>query len=94
MEREERLRFLYTAWFRNEQAISGDQDVEWPACFVVVSSDPNAAQEWGDHLALSFAARWQNERFLRSSIELANNDSEASPVIHEGDELPDSVIGW
>lgn len=87
-------RLLYTAWFRDRCASSDDQDVEWPACFVVIAATEAEAQSWGDHLAHSFGRRRGTEEFLRSDVEPACPNADGLPVVGVGYEASDGEIGW
>ena len=95
MHNEEKLlRFLYTAWFRDEIANCEDQDHEWPACFIVEANTASDAQAWGDHLARAFGKRHETESFLRSSVENVPLKSVGLPFIKYGYEADDKEIGW
>ncbi len=84
--------FEYVAWFRNPAFPSDDQDYEWPACFLVEAESAAAAQEWGDRLARSYAAR-ASEMFLSSRVEPSKGDP-WRPTMEVGDEDGDRRIGW
>lgn len=95
MPQSSSVRYLYTAWFRDELAQAEDEDYEWPACLVIEANTPSDAQRWGDHLSASFSRRRGTERFLRSHVELAEAATAAElPVVAEGHEVTDAEIGW
>jgi hypothetical protein len=86
--------FEYVAWFCNPALPADDQDYEWPACFVVQARSAEAAEEWGDHLARSYATRC-SEIFLRSCLDLpVGAPDRRLPVICVGEEASDRKIGW
>jgi hypothetical protein len=93
MPHSELSRFLYTAWFQDALARPGDEDFEWPACFLVAAASTDAAQRWGDHLSGSFSRRRESEKFLRSSVEIAPANTDL-PVVADGYEATDGEIGW
>jgi hypothetical protein len=84
--------FEYVAWFRNPAFAADDQDYEWPACFAIQGQSPEAALEWGDRLALSYATR-ASEIFLWSRVEPTNGDARL-PIVAVGEEASDQKIGW
>lgn len=86
--------YLYTAWFRDKLALPGDQDFEWPACFVVEAASTDAAQRWGDHLSSSSSARRGTEKFLWSNVEHTEGDLENLTLVRDGEEATDAEIGW
>lgn len=87
-------RYLYTAWFRDRCASADDQDIEWPACFVVLAPTTAEAKAWGDHLAQSFSQRSGVEEFLHSNVEHAGSNADHLPVVSVGYEASDGEIGW
>jgi hypothetical protein len=93
MPRSDTARYLYTAWFRDTLALPDDEDVEWPACFLVVAENEANAQTWGDHLSTSFSRRRGTEEFLRSSVE-PSEDGGRLPVVKDGEDASDGEIGW
>ena len=86
-------RFLYTAWFRDDDALEDDQDREWPACFMIEAADEGRALAWGDHLAGGFAGR-RPKHFLQSHVETPEADASSLPVVEDGEEAGDQTIGW
>ena len=85
--------FQYVVWFRNETLDPGDEDHEWPAVFVVVSENAEAAKRWGDVLALSYASRTQ-QTFPGSSAMPLHEPPPESPIVMNGQEATDEYIGW
>jgi hypothetical protein len=83
---------VYTAWLRNLAARPDDQDYEFPACFLIDSDTPEAAQAWGDHLALRRCSRG-DLHFLWSEAEFAEVPPDL-PLVRDGQDAPDSHIGW
>jgi len=75
-------RFVCTAWFRDTRTAPDDQDHEWPACYLIEGATPEAALQWGDHLARAFSSRRVTEVYLRSTVEverLAERDRSSGP---------------
>lgn len=92
-----RTHYLYTVWFLDEAADADDEDCEWPACFVVEAATQAEAQRWGDQLANGFADRNASERYVKSSVEIADLDDPgvaALPRVVAGVSVPDAHIGW
>ena len=91
--------FIYSAWFLNRAAHPTDQDREWIACIAIEAEKADAAQKWGDVLAVEYSARHGDETFLRSSVELQGANESISdltglPRIKVGELASDAVIGW
>ena len=91
--------FIYSAWFLNSDAIAGDQDREWVACFGIDAATMGNARDWGDVLAAGYAERRASESFMRSSIEVAEENEGLArlatlPRISVGEVASDEVIGW
>jgi len=87
--------YVFTAWFRNLEALPDDQDYEWPACFIIDSEDPESALVWGKHLAKNFSSRHSKEEFLSAGVEVATTqDITQLPRVRVGDEVDDEYIGW
>ena len=91
------MKFVYTVWFQDPRLPPGDQDREWPACFVVDGSSAASALAWGDRLAARHA-RSSGEQQLKSAVEALDTSDlpgvNALPIIMEGESPPDEVIGW
>ncbi len=83
---------VYTASLRNLAARPDDQDYEFPACILIDSDSPDAAKAWGDHLALKRCARG-DLHLLWSEIESTDMPPDL-PLIRDGEDAPDSLIGW
>jgi hypothetical protein len=86
--------FEYVAWFRNESLDPDDEDHEWPAVFVVISTNADKAKRWGDVLASSYAARVETETFLWSSTEPVTEPHPKLPIVRHGESATDDYIGW
>lgn len=91
------MSYVYTAWLQDPLAAEDDPDREWPACFVVRSTDQAAAKAWGDHLAHDYCAR-KGQKFLYSLIEPtplpSPTEVDALPAVAVGDHATDEEIGW
>lgn len=90
-------RFMYCAWFRDLRMRPGDQDYEWPACFLIEASTADEARGWGDSLSQDFSRRRVTEVFLSSEVtEPSTSDAEESsaPVVSVGYQATDEEIGW
>ena len=93
-------RFIYAAWFRDDQLEPSDQDREWVACFVIESEAVADAHEWGDHLAKAMCARKIRVTFLRSDFRMSNDpmysdtDLADIPTVRDGEIASDERIGW
>ena len=83
---------VYTAWLRNLAARPDDQDYEFPACILIDAQSPDAAQAWGDNLAQQRCARG-DLHFLWSEAEFADVPPDL-PLIRDGQEASDALIGW
>jgi hypothetical protein len=83
---------VYTAWLRDLSAQPDDQNYEFPACLLIDAETAEAAQAWGDHLAQKRCARG-DLYFLWSEAELTNVPPDL-PLILDGQDVPDAVIGW
>lgn len=91
------MRFLYSVWFRNEQAPVDDEDREWVACFLIDAATDVDARSWGDHLAKAYSSRKVSEVFLSSEVETASTpdgDLSTLPIVPVGHEASDQEIGW
>lgn len=91
------MRYLYSAWFRNELAPLDDEDREWVACFIVEADTEESARSWGDHLAAAYSKRKVSETHLSSHVESASTaqgDLSTLPVVSFGYESSDEEIGW
>jgi len=91
------MKFVYSVWFRNPNTTPDDQDYEWVACFVIDAADSQAALAWGDHIAQRYAARVRD--VLLSSevtdISLAEgSDLDQLPMVADGEDVSDEIIGW
>lgn len=93
-------RYLYSAWFKDSDLLSNDQDHEWVACFVVKAASSETAKLWGDHLSQGMCRRNLNQEFLWSEVReptdrnYANIDCETLPVVDYGVVANDRQIGW
>lgn len=83
---------VYTAWLRNLAARPDDQDYEFPACILIDSDSPEAAQVWGDHLAQKRCTRG-DLHFVWSEAEFTDVPPDL-PLVRDGEDAPDSLIGW
>ncbi len=90
------MKFVYSVWFRNPHTTPDDQDYEWVACFVIKAADSQAALAWGDRLAQRYARRVGDD-FLRSDVEdsaLAVENVDTLPMVEDGEDATDAIIGW
>jgi hypothetical protein len=91
------MKYVYTAWLRDESLPSDDPDHEWPACFVIDGSTEASAKKWGDRLAEGYAGT-HGQSVLRSAAEALETSTlpgvDILPVILEGQEAADDDIGW
>ncbi|MDJ0663919.1 MAG: hypothetical protein QNJ75_05115 [Acidimicrobiia bacterium] len=88
--------FEYVAWFQDDMFEPGDQDHQWPACFLLEAPSVELAQQWGDRLARSYAERAE-QLFLHSTAGTATEaarSSESLPIVEYGEEVEDAHIGW
>jgi hypothetical protein len=83
---------VYTAWLRDLSAQHDDQGYEFPASFLIDAATTEAAQGWGDRLAEKRCARG-DLHFLWSEAEFADVPPDL-PLILDGQDAPDSLIGW
>jgi hypothetical protein len=87
--------FEYAAWFRDSMFEPDDEDYEWPAVFIVVAPTAMLAQEWGDALAKSFSERREDQQYLWSSVEIADDQTARGlPNVAYGEVASDDFIGW
>lgn len=91
------MRYVYTAWLRDDSLPEDDPEFEWPACFVITGRSAESACEWGDHLARRYSLT-HGLVMARSNI-VAEADSALPgvaglPVILEGKDATDEEIGW
>lgn len=90
-------KYVYTAWFRNDDVPADDPDHEWPACFVIDGASRSSAKKLGDRLSRRYATEHRQD-FLRSSTEALENSTlpgtDSLPVVREGQEISDEEIGW
>jgi len=72
-----------------------DEDYEWPAVFIGVAPTATLAQEWGDVLAKCFSERRENQQYLRSSVEIADEQTARKlPNVAYGEIASGDFIGW
>jgi hypothetical protein len=83
---------VYTAWLRDLSAQPDDQAYEFPASVLIDAATAEAAQAWGDHLAEKRCARG-DLHFLWSEVEFADVPPDL-PLVQDGQDAPDSLIGW
>jgi hypothetical protein len=87
--------FEYAAWFRDSMFEPDGEDYEWPAVFIVVAPTAMLAQEWGDALAKSFSERREDQQYLWSSVEIADDQTARGlPNVAYGEVASDDFIGW
>ena len=83
---------IYTAWLRDLSARPDDQGYEFPASFLIDAQTPEDAQAWGDNLAQRRCARG-DLHFLWSEAEFTDLPPDL-PLVRDGEDAPDSQIGW
>lgn len=91
--------FIYSVWFLDTEAVDGDQDREWIACFAIQALSAVDAQRWGDKLARDRSRRRPKDVFIRSSIERETEmsgvtDWSSTPRITVGKGATDIAIDW
>ena len=91
------MKYIYTAWFRNDDLPADDPDCEWPACFVIDGTTESSAKDWGDRLSRRYAAE-HRQAFLRSSTETLEHSTlpgtDSLPIVRQGQDASDEEIGW
>ncbi len=91
------MKYVYTAWFRDDILPENDPDLEWPACFVIEGECAESIQGWGDSIAFEYAKK-KEQTFLKSVIESVDISTllgiELLPVLKEGTQPEDEEIGW
>jgi hypothetical protein len=92
------MKYLYTAWIRNNLLELDEQDYEWPACIIIHANTEQKAMEWGDHLACKHCLDVNSDEFLHSNVELVEDESKKElknvPKVEYGVEATDVEIGW
>lgn len=83
----------YVVWFRDLSLPPDDEDYEWPAVFVVVADDDQAAKAWGDTLALDYVSR-TDQILLRSKIVPDSTLDAGLPRVDDQERASDIKIGW
>jgi hypothetical protein len=83
---------VYAVWLRDLSAQPDDQNYEFPACLLIDAETAEAARAWGDHLAEKRCARG-DLYFLWSEAEFAAVPPDL-PLVLDGQDVPDAVIGW
>lgn len=91
------MRYIYTAWLRDDSLPEDDPEFEWPACFLISGRSAESARQWGDHLAKRYSV--SHGLVVSRSGVVAETDSALPgvaglPVVEEGSDATDDEIGW
>jgi hypothetical protein len=92
--------WVYVAWFQSLSAEPDDEDNEWVAVLSISAETADQAKSWGDHLAKKRASRDNEDKFLWSEIHMPSDPTyrrtgiDELPLVVDGVETEDSVIGW
>jgi hypothetical protein len=91
------MKYVYTAWFKDNSLKEDDPDSTWPACFVIEGGGIESAQAWGDSISSGYANR-NDQAFVKSAIEAVDRSTlpgiDLLPVVNEGTHPEDVEIGW
>ncbi len=85
--------FEYVVWFQDPSMPPDDENFEWPAVFVIVARNSEAALQWGDVLSKSYAAR-TDQVFLSSKVDNDPSFDSRLPRVSHGELATDQQIGW
>ena len=90
-------KYVYTVWLRDLTTTDDDPDHEWPACFLIIGKNQQAAKKWGDYLSKKYA-KTTNNMYMKSEIESFETSTlpglDTIPLIYEGEEVDDEKIDW
>ena len=90
--------FVFVALIKDNDHLIGDQDHEFPACFIIEASTKKEALNWGGEVAFEHCLNNTSHELINTLVESPNNYPD-----HVLQELPrvkcgimpaDEEIGW